>query len=33
VRAPKKAAEEFHVTVINGSVVKDEKFAAPGGKQ
>ena len=33
VRAPKKAAEEFHVTVINGSTVKDEKFAAPGGKQ
>jgi pilus assembly protein CpaB len=33
VRAPKKAAEEFHLTVINGSVVKDEKFAAPGGKQ
>jgi len=33
VRVPKKAAEEFHVTVINGSVVKDEKFAAPGGKQ
>ena len=33
VRVPKKAAEEFHVTVINGSTVKDEKFAAPGGKQ
>jgi pilus assembly protein CpaB len=33
VRAPKKAAEEFHVTVINGSTKTDEKFAAPGGKQ
>jgi len=33
VRAAKPKAEEFHVTVINGSTVKDEKFAAPGGKQ
>ena len=33
VRAPKKAPEMFTVTVINGSTVKDEKFAAPGGKQ
>jgi pilus assembly protein CpaB len=33
VKVHKKAAEEFHVTVINGSTVKDEKFAAPGGKQ
>jgi pilus assembly protein CpaB len=33
VRAPKKAAEEFHVTVFNGSTKTDEKFAAPGGKQ
>lgn len=33
VRAPKKPAEEFHVTVINGSTKTDEKFAAPGGKQ
>jgi hypothetical protein len=23
----------FTVTVINGNNVKDEKFAAPGGKQ
>ncbi|HTM17647.1 MAG TPA: Flp pilus assembly protein CpaB [Terracidiphilus sp.] len=33
VRAPKKSPEMFTVTVINGSTVKDEKFAAPGGKQ
>jgi pilus assembly protein CpaB len=33
VKASKKAPEMFTVTVINGSAVKDEKFAAPGGKQ
>jgi pilus assembly protein CpaB len=33
VKAAKKAPEMFTVTVINGNNVKDEKFAAPGGKQ
>jgi pilus assembly protein CpaB len=33
IRPVKKAPEMFTVTVINGSTTKEEKFAAPGGKQ